>query len=135
MPGQILSAHIAARNTEVTTTHEGGFNGYYLDVLQERADMYGAHIATMAISPEIVYWAMAMTTKHASSYVRAHHFIADWVTGLLIAIYGEEPRAEHTVDGLCWPNAFLARDLEFAQKWLTGAAMPEGFRYLTPNAE
>ena len=132
MADPTLTTHIAARNAQLTDENPVSAE-HYLPVLQERADTYAAHIATMALPPDVTYWAMAMTRKYGGSYVRAHHFIADWVTALLIAMYGEEPDGSKTQDGLSWPTALSAGDLVYAQAWLAGSKWPEGFRYFKPK--
>lgn len=129
----LLADHIAARNaaflTAAVATYGDArgqqlYDEYVVATLQDRATRYTAHVAAMVIDPAIAIWAMAMTTKYGP-FVKIHHFVADWVTALLVLRYGEEPDATKTWDGRGWPTAFTADDLARAQKLADGKDWPE----------
>ena len=136
-----LSAHIEARTADLIAKRAAAVDkqmsidpAHYVDVvLKARAVQYAAHIATMEIGPEMAIWAMAMRTRYKSSYVKVWHFIADWITALLILRYGEEP------DGaLCdgdhqgWPTSFSDDDAIRAAQLLRGERWPAGVFTLLP---
>ena len=92
-----VAAHIDARNAEIQAKWDAAPDkqlaidpSHYLDVvLKDRAARYAAHMAKMDIPPEMALFALAMSQRFGS-YVKVHHFIADWLTSLLIVRYGEE---------------------------------------------
>lgn len=89
----------------------------YLDELQRRADAYAAHVLSMDLSPEIVHWSLSMARQYGS-YVLMTHFVADWITALLIIRYGEEPDAARSTDPNFqgWPHRFTDTDTQRALK-------------------
>ncbi len=127
---EILAAHIEQRNAWISTQFQTPAQAEpYLLVLEARAAAFAAHVASMDIAPEMTVWALAMARKYGS-WVRAHFFIADWITALLIVRYGEEPDAEKSTDQRVdddgvrifqgWPRAFSDADLQRAQELLQG---------------
>jgi hypothetical protein len=126
-----IAAHIAARDAALQAQYDAAPDktlvidpAHYLEqVLRERSDLYAAHVAAMDIAPEMTLWAMAMGKKYGS-YVKVWHYVADWITALLIIRYGEEPRATHTADGTSWPLAFSSDDTARAMKLLKGEKWP-----------
>lgn len=130
----VLLQHIEDRNRHFAANQTAANAEHMLSVLQERADRYGAHVATMTISPVMVQWALSMATKYKSEYVKAHHYVADWFTALLILRYGEEPDAERSTDDRLdangvrkfqgWPTRFSEQDMERANELLAGVKWP-----------
>ncbi|HYW49726.1 MAG TPA: hypothetical protein VE861_03920 [Gemmatimonadaceae bacterium] len=115
-----LDTHITTRNAQlVTLLGAGEKSDHYLAVLQGRADAFAAHVATMDVSLAIVQWALQMEQRFGR-WVKVHHFIADWITALLIVRYGEEPDGAKTVDGVCWPTGFTTDDVQRATEMLNG---------------
>lgn len=89
----VLATHIAERNAALPEQFPLIDADHYLEiVLRERAESYAAHMATVTISPDMVQWGLAMARKFGT-YVKVHHFVADWFTALMILRYGEEHRA------------------------------------------
>ncbi len=129
-----LADHIAARNAEVTASWPEAAASAYLPVLERRAAAFAAHVALMDISPEVGVWALAMA-RQFGSWVRVHHFVADWITALLILRYGEEPDASKSTDPTFagWPKAFTADDLARAQQILAGEDWPRRVFRLLPR--
>jgi hypothetical protein len=129
-----LADHIAHRNAEVASTWPDAAAAAYLPVLEARAAAFAAHVASMEIAPEVAVWALAMA-RQFGSYVRVHHFVADWITALLILRYGEEPDASKSTDPnfAGWPKAFTADDLVRAQQILAGEDWPRRVFRLLPR--
>lgn len=128
----LLTQLIEARDAAWRAQH-GPDGEHYLAVLQDRADRFAAHVATMTITPDLAAWALAMATTYGTPYVRMHYFVADWLTALLIARYGEEPDAARSSDPAFagWPNAFTDADRQRAAemlatpaKWPLGLSLP-----------
>lgn len=149
----VLDTHIATRNAErFAALGEAGYAHYVVDVLQDRADRYAAHVAAMDLPPELVQWSLAMRNRFATSYLRCSHFVADWITALLILRYGEEPRAYDAAevaaavaDGRApacstdpnfagWPLAFSDDDVRRAAELLTFKKWPEFFTPMVVEA-
>lgn len=131
----ILAAHIERRNAQFTAEQSSAKADHYLPVLQERADAFAAHVASMTLAPSMIQWALGMRAKYKSEYVQVHHFIADWLTALLILRYGEEPDGAKTVDGVCWPVAFTDNDIARAAELHAGKNWPANvFTLLTVEA-
>lgn len=139
----ILARHIEARNAALRAQWKAaGFAdpAHYLCVLQERASRYAAHVASMAITPSIASWMLGMRARYLSDYVQCHHYIADWLTALLIVRYGEEPSADHSTDQRLddngarifagWPTTLSAQDLRRAAELLEGKNWPGAFTLL-----
>jgi hypothetical protein len=76
----------------------------YLNIVRERLDAYAAHLATMAVSPELKAWAADMAARHGpkvgvnflgrmvvidNEIVDLTKLGVDWLTALLIVRYGE----------------------------------------------
>lgn len=129
-----LEDHIAARNAEVTSAWPEAAANAYLPVLATRAAAFAAHVASMEIAPEVAVWALAMA-RQFGSFVRVHHFVADWITALLILRYGEEPDASKSTDPnfAGWPKAFTAEDLVRAQQLLSAEDWPRRVFRLLPR--
>lgn len=137
MPKQdpVLLHHIESRNRHYAASQPLANADHYLGELQERADRYAAHLATMAISPVMVQWALSMASKYHSEYVKAHHYVADWLTALLILRYGEEPDPNRSTDETFagWPVRFSEQDMQRANELLVGVNWPSKvFTLLTP---
>jgi hypothetical protein len=121
----------------------------HLPVLGVRARVFAAHVASMVVHPEIQAFAATMTERFGP-YLRVHHFVADWITALLILRYGEESRAydpmevaiaetesrapqcstDPNFDG--WPTTFSIEDHQRAAQLLKNHKWPEFFVLLTP---
>lgn len=129
-----LADHLAARDAQLRATWPAATADAYLSTLEERATRFAAHVATMAMTPEIAAWALAMAGRYGS-WVRVHHFIADWITALLIVRYGEEPDASRSTDPTFtgWPLAFSADDTARAQQLLQGEQWPARVLTLLPR--
>ncbi len=128
----VLEQHIAARNEERRAALGNVHYAHYVEgVLADRADRYAAHVATMDLAPEIVQWSLAMRKQFGTSYVRCSHFVADWITALLIVRYGEEPDAALSTDPTFagWPVAFSDQDVQRAADLLVFKKWPA---FLTP---
>jgi hypothetical protein len=126
-----LAAHVAARNAEFRRTQGDQIANQYLDdVLMTRAAAFPAHLATMAVSSDMVLWALAMAGKWGQ-FVKVHHYIADWLTALLVVRYGEEPDASKTWDGKGWPQAFSDDDRVRAAELLAGKGWPTSITTLS----
>lgn len=123
-----LAGHLATRDAEFRRTQGDGAADAYLPVLAERSTRYAAHVATLPIPPALAAWALAMTQRFGA-YVRVHHYVADWITALLIVRYGEEPDATRTTDGIGWPSALTDLDLARAAELLEGPVGPLGRRW------
>lgn len=121
MTDPILAGHIEARNAELAS-HPNIKAEHYLPVLQDRADRFAAHVATMHIPPSVSLWVSACVAKYGTEYVRMHWYVADWITALLIMRYGEEPDAERSTDPNFkgWPTTFTTEDMKRAQDLLSG---------------
>jgi hypothetical protein len=130
-----LQDHIERRNAQLRQHNPGLFDAeHYLAVLQDRADRFAAHVASMSLSPAVVQWALAMEQRYGP-YVLAHHYVADWITALLILRYGEEPDASKSTDPnfAGWPTTFTAEDLARAADLLAGTRWPTGVLRLLPT--
>lgn len=132
-----LAARIVARNTELEA-HETINFVHYGPVLQDRADRYAAHLASMVITPDIALWERGMVSKYGANYPRVHFFIAhSWLNALLVCRYGEEPNAfnpsfPNGIDEATgatystdpnfagWPTSLTEGDLKVADRWLRG---------------
>jgi hypothetical protein len=126
MADSILAAHIEARRAALVAAFPQIDPTHYVDgVLQDRADRYAAHLATMTITPDMVQWALTMGRRHGS-WVKVHHFVADWFTALLIIRYGEEPDAAKSSDPhfAGWPTTFTDNDKGRASELLAGLKWP-----------
>ncbi len=130
--GQSLTAHIDARNAEITAAWDAAPDkqlaidpSHYLDVvLSERAQLYADHLKAMDIPPDMAIWAVAMARKFGPT-VKVWHFVADnWITALMILMHGEEPRASHTSDGSAWPRAIDDRHRQRMTDLLAGKDWP-----------
>ena len=133
----VLNTHIAARNAELLASLGAvGYAHYVEGVMQDRADRYVAHVAAMDLSPEIVQWSLAMRQQFGTSYVRCSHFVADWITALLIMRHGEEPDAALSSDPAFagWPLAFGAGDIQRASELLKYTRFPAFFTPLVVEA-
>jgi hypothetical protein len=129
-----LADHLADRDAAVRAAWVPKAAEAYLPVLGERAARFAAHVATMTIAPELAVWALAMAQRYGS-WVRVHHFVADWITALLILRYGEEPDAARSTDPTFagWPLACTADDLARAQQLLAGENWPARIFTMLPR--
>jgi hypothetical protein len=135
MADPILSAHIEARRTALVAAHPQIDPAHYVDgVLQDRADRYAAHLATMVFSPAMVQWALAMSRQYGP-WVKVHHFVADWLTALLIIRYGEEPDAARSSDPgfKGWPTSLTPEDETRASELLVGTRWSQSLTLLPKN--
>lgn len=123
-----LTAHLAARDAAFRAAQGDATADAYLPVLAARSARYAAHVARLVVTSALAAWALAMTQRFGA-YVRVHHYVADWITALLIVRYGEEPDATQTVDGIGWPAALTDLDLQRAAELLDGPAGPLGRRW------
>lgn len=130
-----LDEGIERRNAAFANTYGPNAVADYLEgTLRTRADAFAAHVMSMTINPAVAVWALAMSAKFGD-YVQVHHFIADWITALLIVRYGEEPDNTKTIDGTGWPTSFTANDMTRAQELLAGVAWPTSLTLLTRAAD
>jgi hypothetical protein len=135
MADAILDAHIAQRRAALVAAFPQIDPTHYVDgVLQDRADRYAAHLATMTIAPDMVQWALTMGRRYGP-WVKVHHFVADWLTALLIIRYGEEPDAARSDDPNFhgWPVAFTDDDTARASELLAGTKWPQALTLLPKN--
>jgi len=131
-----LAAHLAARNAAFLAAHGAPAADHYLNsVLLERSTAYAAHVASMNLTPDVVQWALAMARKHGA-YVKVWHYVADWITALLILRYGEEPDATKTDDPNFhgWPTTFTDDDTTRAGELLNGTGYPSFLSLLAKEA-
>lgn len=127
----LLQYHIDARDRHARKKWPKKEADAYLPLLQERADRFAAHVASMPPDGDITRFAAVMGQRFGR-YVRVHHFIADWVTAFLIVRYGEEPDPERTTDGHGWPTTFSDEDRERALQLLENKKWPAYLTLLTP---
>jgi hypothetical protein len=147
----ILARQLDARLAHVRAQHpQLDVASYIGDVLHARATRYADHVRRMTITPDLAQWALAMTQQFGP-YVLVHHFVADWITALLILRYGEEERGYDAVEVAAaqaegrapacstdpaftgWPLAFSDEDRARARELLSQAAWPRHFTLLTPE--
>lgn len=131
----ILAAHIAAREQAIKAAFPQIDTTHYLDVvLLDRSQRYAAHLEQMTVTPDMVQWAIAMSRQYGP-YVKVWHYVADWLTALLIIRYGEEPDAAQSTDPnfTGWPLAFTDEDRVRANELLGGVKWPEKVLTLLPR--
>lgn len=118
MSDALLEYLIAQRNAHMTSVNPV-MAEHYLPVLQARSERFAAHVKAMTLPTTIVAWALAMERKYGR-YALVSHYIADWITALLLVRYGEEPDAEKSTDPDFngWPMEFTDADLQRAEQLL-----------------
>lgn len=127
MSRTVLEQHIHDRNIAIASLADVR-SVEYIDVLKERAARYAAHVASMAPDKRNDIWRLTMEEKFQTEFIRIHWYVADWLTALLIARYGEEPDKARATDfegnpwpGFeGWPNVLSDEDRAVMAKWLEG---------------
>ncbi len=129
----------------------------YTKLCEDRQQQYAAHIATMSGDrTRLDLWATEMTLRFGP-VVRIHAHVVDWLTALMIVMYGEacsgadktiriyqydennEPVMDLDSEGSqyhvfklsdAWPDKFTPAMDERAAAWANGKMLPGNIQYL-----